>query len=216
MGEEEKLKLVSVLSDSGLPIVSLYLGVMKDKKVSDCLLLGEKTLTEVVRGVPMLLGPHTFCQGNIPQTERMLGLLGRKVNSSKSKTLLDLCCGGGLYSLHLANRFRGSVGVDMVDTSFATISAEMNGLKNCTFLRGKVEVVVPQLVEDMKMMGAGVSAILNPGRAGVHYRVIQELRRLHLLDTLVYMSCQPEDSQVFYNMLDLVAPDKKGTPVNMQ
>ena len=163
----------------------------------------------------MLLGPDTFCQGNIAQTERMLGLLGRKVNSSKSKTLLDLCCGGGLYSLHMANSFRGCVGVDMVDTSFATRSAEMNELSNCNFMRGRVEVVLPQLVEDMKMMGGGVSAILNPGRSGVHYRVIQELRRLHLLDTLVYVSCQPEDRKVFYNMLDLMAPDKKGTPAKM-
>jgi hypothetical protein len=64
--------------------------------------------------------------------------------------------------------------------------------------------------------GGGVSAVLNPGRAGVHYRVIQDLRRLPLLDTLVYVSCQPEDSQVYYNMMDLMAQDKKETPAKLE
>lgn len=79
-----------------------------------------------------------------------------------------------------------------------------------------VQAVVPQMVADMKVMGGGVSAVLNPGRAGVHYRVIQELRRLPLLDTLVYVSCQPEDSQVYYNMMDLMAQDKKETPAKLE
>ena len=214
--EEEKKNLVDMFSSSGLPVVSLYLAVEKEKRVRNCLLLGEKTITEEIQGVPMLLGPDTFCQGNIACTEVLLGLVAKKVDHGKGKTLLDLCCGGGLFSLHLARMFRGCVGVDMVDTSHAKKSAELNQLDTCTFLRGRVQAVVPQMVADMKVMGGGVSAVLNPGRAGVHYRVIQELRRLPLLDTLVYVSCQPEDSQVYYNMMDLMAQDKKETPAKLE
>ena len=220
LGEEElekqKKKLADLFCDSALPVVSLYLAVEKDGMVSNCLLLGEKTITEVLQGVPLVLGPDTFCQVNPACVETLLEVVARNVNHSLGKTLLDLCCGAGLYSLHLARLFRGCVGVDMIDTSHATKSAQMNQLDNCTFLKGRVQAVVPQLVGDMKVAGGGISAILNPGRAGVHYRVIQELRKLPLLDTLVYVSCQPEDSQVYYNMLDLMTPDKKGTPAKMQ
>merc|ERR1719318_399075 len=201
---------------SELPIVSLYLAVKKKKNiVRNRLVMGKKALTEVIRGVPMLLGPDTFCQGNIPGTEVLLDLVRSKVGSSKSKTLLDICCGAGLYSLHLSDRFRGCTGVDITDMSIATKNAEINALENCNFVRGRVEAKIPKMVEDIKMPGAGVSAILNPGRAGVHNSVITELRQIPLLDTLVYVSCEPEDRQVCHNMIGLLCQDRTGTPHNL-
>jgi len=126
----------------------------------------------------------------------MIDIVRRKVNSSKNKTLIDLCCGAGLYSLHLAGEFRGCIGVDISDMSIANKNAEINGLENCSFIRESVKSRISHIVEDIKIVGVGVSAVLNPGRAGVHDSVIQELRRIPLLDTVVYISCQPEDIQV--------------------
>lgn len=211
--EREKQMLADLFNNSGLPIASLYLAVEKNDLAKNCLLLGSKTITEVFEGVPMLLGPDTFTQVNPGCVRPLLDLVTRKVDHNRSKTLLDLCCGGGLYSLHLAKLFRGCVGVDMIDTSLAKKSAEINQLENCNFLNGRLQVLMPQLARDIKVMGGSISAILNPGRAGVTHRVIQELRCLSLLDTLVYISCEPEETQVFYNMVDLMAEDKKGTPV---
>ena len=40
--------------------------------------------------------------------------------------------------------------------------------------------------------------------------VVEHLRSLPLLSSIVYVSCEPEDRQVVNNMLSLVKPDKKG------
>jgi len=214
--EEAMKEIKDAFVSSDLPIVSLYIAVIKKKNdVKNFLLFGKKTLTEVIGGVSMHLGPDTFCQGNIAGTEAMIDIVRRKVNSSKNKTLIDLCCGAGLYSLHLAGEFRGCIGVDISDMSIANKNAEINGLENCSFIRGSVKSRISQIVEDIKIVGVGVSAVLNPGRAGVHDSVIQELRRIPLLDTVVYISCQPEDIQVYYNMVGLMREEGKGTPNNL-
>jgi len=203
--EEVMGEIKEAFTDSGLPIVSLYLALQKKKNdVKNSLILGKKTLIEMIGGVPMHLGPDTFCQGNIGGTEILLDLVARKINSSKNKTMLDLCCGAGLYSLHLADKFRGCIGVDISNMNIANVNAEINGLDNCSFIRGSVRSKLPNIVDDLKNLGAGVSAVLNPGRAGVHSTVIKELRGLPLLDTVVYISCQPEDQQVYYNMTGLM------------
>jgi len=221
LSDDELEDIMSVVKDAfiicELPIVSLYLAVTKKKNiVKNCLVFGKQTLTEVIGGKSMQLGPDTFCQGNIAGTEVMLDIVRKKVNGSKNKTLFDLCCGAGLYSLHLAGVFRGCIGVDISDMSIANNNAEINGLENCSFIRGRVQSKIYQMVEDIKTVGVGVSAVLNPGRAGVQSSVIQELRKIPLLDTVVYISCQPEDIQVYYNMVGLMREEGKGTPHNLR
>lgn len=208
--DDEIGKLVSVFEQSTIPLKSMFLAIKNGKNTKYQKLFGEKFIIEEILGIPILLGPDTFCQVNISGAETLLKIVKKKINSHKSKTLLDLCCGGGLFSLHLAPFFRGCIGVDKADTSVAHKSAKMNDLQNCTFINGFVQDVISDLSYDISKTGGGLSAILNPGRSGVKPQVIQEIRKLHMLDTLVYVSCQPEDAQVFTNMVDLMLPDIKG------
>ena len=68
---------------------------------------------------------------------------------------------------------------------------------------------MPALVGKVRSTGSEVVAVVNPGRGGVNREVVEHLRSLPLLSSLVYISCEPEDRQVVGNMLSLVKVHKK-------
>ena len=70
--------------------------------------------------------------------------------------------------------------------------------------------VISALVKDVRSTGAEVVAVVNPGRGGVDREVVEQLRSLPLLSSLVYVSCEPEDRQVVNNLIGLVKQEKKG------
>ena len=65
---------------------------------------------------------------------------------------------------------------------------------------GGVETQLPRIVADLWGQGAGLSAVLNQGRAGVTQSSIVHLRRFQQLNSLVYISCQPEDPRGLKNL----------------
>ena len=89
-------------------------------------------------------------------------------------------------------------------------NARANGLENCQFVTGKVGAIIPALVGKVRASGAEVVAVVNPGRGGVDREVVEHLRALPLLSSLVYVSCEPEDRQVMSNLLNLVKVDRTG------
>ena len=212
--EDEKMTLLEVFSKSGLPIKSFYLSeqswVWKTKQ--NTLLAGDEFLKEKIGDVLMFLGPDTFCQGNTPVAERLVKVVRRELDTDQRKTLLDLCCGAGMYSLALSEGFRGAVGIDQEDTRVASLNAELNGLNNTSYLTGSIESHITGITRDLRSVGATASAILNPGRSGVTQNLIINLRRFQMLDSLIYISCQPEDDRGFKNLQLLMSPDHSNTP----
>ena len=212
--EDEKMALLEVFSKSGLPINSFYLSeqsvVWKTKQ--NTLLAGDEFLKEKIGDVFMFLGPDTFCQGNTPVAERMVEVVRSELDTEQRKTLLDLCCGAGMYSLALSEGFRGAVGIDQEDTRVASLNADLNGLTNTRYLTGSIESHITGITHDLRSVGATASAILNPGRSGVTQNLIINLRRFQMLDSLIYISCQPEDDRGFKNLQLLMSPDHSKTP----
>jgi len=68
--------------------------------------------------------------------------------------------------------------------------AELNGLKNVEYHCGKAEEILPNLLK--RFINDKVVAIVDPPRAGLHIKVIQSLRHLNNLVSLIYVSCNPE------------------------
>ena len=194
-----------------LDLHSLYMELsdIKGNKTLE-LLQGQPYIEEDLMGKKILLGPNSFFQGHHAMASTLVKVLRSKLKSNNVATLLDLCCGVGNFSLHLAENYRDCIGVDVTDTALAFKNAQTNGLENCQFITGKVGAVIPALVGQVRATGVEVVAVINPGRGGVDREVVEHLRSLPLLSSIVYVSCEPEDRQVVSNMLSLVKPDKKG------
>lgn len=221
--QEEKDRLVEYFTSGDgrvCGLKSLYIVVTKDlfntaSKDRPALLFGLSHITETMDGITFRLGPETFYQINVKCAELLLGVVKQEANLNESRTLLDLCCGAGFFSIHLAKLVRGCLGVDMFGIEDARENAELNGATNCSFLKGKVQEVVPGLLQQLGPVGGSVSVVLNPGREGVDFRVIRELRRSLMIDTVVYVSCQPE-GKAFINFRELLKDDVKGTPAKLR
>jgi tRNA (uracil-5-)-methyltransferase len=66
----------------------------------------------------------------------------------------------------------------------------LKDISNAEFLCGKAEDVLPNLLK--RYENEKIIAIVDPPRAGLHSKVIQALRRLKNLDTIIYVSCNAE------------------------
>ena len=199
---------------SNLPIASIYIReVDKDGKKKNKLIYGSKLLTDRIGDIQMSLGPETFFQGNSLVAEKLVDEVKNRISIGYDKTLLDICCGSGMFGLHLSKYFRGVVGVDMEDTRYAIRNAKINNVTNCRYETEKIQTLMPKLLTDLRDQGASVSAVLNPGRFGIPNNVIVAIKRFPLLNSLVYVSCQPEDKRVVENMRILLGPDRKDCPV---
>lgn len=105
-------------------------------------------------------------------------------------TLVDVCCGVGLFAIAGAGRFQRVVGVEVNSSAvgFAVQNAESNGVSNATFL-------ALDMADGIRKVASGVAresavAIVDPPRAG-----LTEAARCALVAwkprRIVYVSCDP-------------------------
>jgi len=103
-------------------------------------------------------------------------------------TVLDVCCGTGTIGLCLAGKCKEVLGVDIVEDAIADAkaNAERNGVTNTTYEAGPAEYVLKDQLR--RARGSKAVAVVDPPRAGLHFKAIQALRASSV-DTLVYVSC---------------------------
>ncbi|XP_008277042.1 tRNA (uracil-5-)-methyltransferase homolog B [Stegastes partitus] len=130
-------------------------------------------------------------------------------------TLLDVCCGTGAIGITISPRVDRVIGIELIEQAVedATHNAALNNVLNCEFIAGKAEVVLPGLMSQLSSTGGGLTAVVNPARAGLHYRVVRALRNQPAIRRLVYVSCKP-DGEAMRNFKELCCapnPQKKLT-----
>lgn len=141
-----------------------------------------------------------LCIPNIKQEEQQ---------SQSGDTLLDVCCGAGAIGITLSPRVDRVIGIELIQQAVqdAVHNATINNVQNCEFFPGKAEVVLPRLMSELSSAGGGLTAVVNPARAGLHPRVIKALRNQPAIRRLVYASCKP-DGEAMRNFRELCcAPD---------
>ncbi|XP_030011938.1 tRNA (uracil-5-)-methyltransferase homolog B isoform X2 [Sphaeramia orbicularis] len=125
-------------------------------------------------------------------------------------TLLDVCCGTGAIGITTSPRVDRIIGIELVEQAVedARHNAALNNILNCEFIPGKAEVVLPHLMNQFSSTDQ-LTAVVNPARSGLHYRVIRAIRNQHAIRRLVYVSCKPE-GEAMRNFRELCcAPDPK-------
>ncbi|XP_061766011.1 tRNA (uracil-5-)-methyltransferase homolog B [Nerophis ophidion] len=179
------------------------------------LLYGPTHIHEEVLGFRFRISPDAFFQVNqaaahvLYSTVRHLCVPG---SEDRGGTLLDVCCGTGAMGITASPKVERLVGVELIEQAVedARHNAAINNLDKCEFIPGKAEVVLPGLVPRLSSVEGGrLTAVVNPSRAGLHYRVIRALRNHSAIRRLVYVSCKP-DGEAMRNFRELCCtPDPK-------
>ncbi|NWI52669.1 TRM2 methyltransferase, partial [Calyptomena viridis] len=175
------------------------------------LLHGEPHIFEELLGLKFRISPDAFFQVNTAGAEVLYQAVGELCQATGDTVLLDICCGTGgqwpcTIGLSLARQVSRVVGVEVVEKAVedAKWNAAFNGISNCEFHSGKAEAVLPQLLSSWEDAQPLV-AVVNPSRAGLHYRVVRAIRNCASIRRLLYISCKPE-GEAMRNFLELCCP----------
>ena len=137
------------------------------------------------------LAPTAFFQTNTRQAERLYAVARDFAEFRPDDRVYDLYCGAGTISLFVAPHVREVVGVELVEEAVenARANAEKNGVGNCTFVAGDMlRLFTPEFVEEH---GRPDVLIVDPPRAGLHPKVVEQIARLRP-ERFVYVSCNPQ------------------------
>jgi 23S rRNA (uracil1939-C5)-methyltransferase len=152
-------------------------------------LAGQDTLVERIGFLKIGYSVGVFSQAN-PFTARRLYEEVMEVAALRGhETALDLYCGVGPISLHVAGSARQVWGIDDSEASIATAkqNARRNGIGNCRFIAGDV---AQKLNETRQNMGAIDLITVNPPRKGVQPAALDALLAVGA-SKIIYVSCEP-------------------------
>ncbi|XP_031434891.1 tRNA (uracil(54)-C(5))-methyltransferase homolog-B [Clupea harengus] len=167
------------------------------------LLHGQPHIHEELLGYKFRISADAFFQVNRAAAESLYQTVGELSHTTGSDILLDVCSGTGAIGISMSSRVKKVIGIEIIEQAVedAKYNAMLNKVSNCEFIVGKAEVVLPKLITSLGSVG-GLTAVVNPSRAGLHYRVIKALRNHPCIHRLVYISCKP-DGEAMRNFRDL-------------
>lgn len=150
---------------------------------------GDETVTRVVNGREFLVPRTGFFQANLYLTGRMVDEVARLMNEKTRGTVIDACCGSGLFSILLAPLAGRMIGVEINEKSVnhARMNAERNNVGNVDFICGDIESVLKQ--PNFKKEAVDLM-ILDPPRAGLSPETLAAVCSMKIQD-IIYISCNP-------------------------
>ncbi|PSN45074.1 hypothetical protein C0J52_04012 [Blattella germanica] len=219
--EEELTRLKNDLKDyfvkgagKACNISSLYFQQFTEKLVGVPLpqmehLYGKTHLEEDMLDLTFQLSPSSYFQVNTKGAEVLYSAIIDLVEPTEDTTVLDLCCGTGGIGLCIAKSCKQVFGIEYLEQNVedAKVNATRNEITNCEFIAGRVEDVLPTLME--KITGKTVVPILDPPRTGLNQKVLSHLRKMDNVQKLVYV-CSNHKAPI-RNFLDLCCPAGKST-----
>ncbi len=152
-------------------------------------LKGSGRISEVCGGFEFEISAPSFFQTNTGQAAVLYEQIAALAGDLTGATVLDLYCGTGGISLHLAKRADKVIGVEQVEEAVADagVNVQKNGTGNCTFMAGPVEKVIATLMAENERFDL---VIADPPRAGIPKSVLRALIGMRP-PSLVYVSCNP-------------------------
>ncbi len=131
------------------------------------------------------ISPNSFFQINHEQTLKLYDKAVELAGINES-ILVDAYCGVGTISIYASDKVKRSIGVDIASSSIedAKENAKLNGLINVTFLEGKAE----ELIEDIVVAEKNATVIVDPPRKGCDAKFLDAIIRNNIKD-MVYVSC---------------------------
>lgn len=159
--------------------------ILGDKNI---LLCGEDFIIEEIFGKRFKISSGSFFQVNYEGAV----MLADKVSflfENATGNLLDAYCGGGFFSIILADKFKSVIGIEefVPAVSSARQTASDNNISNAQFFAGKVEQILPEMINAGKTFDV---CLFDPPRKGLEREVIDSVVQAGI-PLIVYVSCNP-------------------------
>lgn len=167
-------------------------------------LWGNTHIWENLLGLKFRISPHSFFQANSSAAEKLYQIAIDLADVKDTTTVLDICCGTGTIGLSFAKHCKAVFGMEIIPEAIedANVNAKENGIVNATFQAGNADDLIYTMVKQANVQdNEDIVAIVDPPRAGLQTKSIQQLRNTRKIKRLVYISCSP--AQVVKNFVDL-------------
>lgn len=167
-------------------------------------LYGATHIFENLLGLKFRISPCSFFQANSSAAEKLYQLAIDLAEVKEDTTLLDICCGTGTIGLCFAKHCKHVYGMEIIPEAIedAKENAKENDIKNASFAAGNADDLIFSMVKQANLgVGDYIVAIVDPPRAGLQTKSIQQLRNNEKIKRLVYISCSP--AQALKNFVDL-------------
>ncbi len=153
---------------------------------------GPGYITERIGKRTYNISANSFFQTNTSQAENLYEAARNMAHLKPSDVVFDLYSGTGTIALHIADNVSQVVGIESVPSAVedAERNARANGVGNCQFVLGDLKDALTQSPAWLENQATPNVIIMDPPRAGMHGRVIEQLLKLSP-DRMVYVSCNP-------------------------
>ena len=143
----------------------------------------EFTILEV-RGFPFVVSAGAFFQVNTPLTEQLIEHLLTTLPLSSTSTLLDVYCGGGLFSAFLAPNVEKLIGIESSPIAAEDFMYNLADFPNVEFYDARAENILSQLFLNPDVI------LVDPPREGIAREALDGIVTMKP-NTLAYISCDP-------------------------
>lgn len=155
---------------------------------------GKEFIEEKFLDLKFRFNALSFFQANVFQAEKLFSEIVSQIK--KNDSILDLFSGIGTLTLPTAVKAEKVTGIELNEhaVKFARLNAELNEIKNVTFIQGKVRTQLKFFKEKPNII------TLDPPRAGCCKKTIQRILNLKP-EFIYYISCNPESQKRDLEML---------------
>jgi 23S rRNA (uracil1939-C5)-methyltransferase len=179
---------------------------------------GSGFITEKIGQRTYKVSANSFFQTNTMQAERLYDTAASLAKLKSDDIVFDLYSGTGTIALHMADRVREVVGIELVESAIedARKNARMNQAANCTFVLGDLKNKLTKDTAWLSNHAKPTVMVIDPPRSGMHEKVVLEIALLQP-ERIVYVSCNPATQARDLKLLCSKAPYKINAvqPVDM-
>ncbi len=168
--------LPEIISEAGISIAHVVDG--------DVLIVGgEDHLVFEIAGRAFRVSPDAFFQVNTAMAEKMVTHLLESL-ALPAKTILDVYCGGGLFSAFLAPHCETLIGIETSPAACQDFAFNLDEFDHVSLYEAPAEAVLPTLDVSADIV------IVDPPREGLHPAALDAIVRAAPRE-LAYISCDP-------------------------
>lgn len=175
---------------------------------------GKDYIVEQLGHLKFKISATSFFQTNSLQTYHLYDKVRELAQLTQKELVYDLYCGTGTIGLFVAHQARQVIGMEYVATAIedAKENARLNDIQNIEFFSGNIEDILTD--EFVSIHGKPDVIITDPPRAGMHKKVIQQIRKI-APKRIVYVSCSPPSQARDISFLSDMYEVKHIQPVDM-
>jgi 23S rRNA (uracil1939-C5)-methyltransferase len=148
------------------------------------ILAGEDFLWMEVKGREFKVSAQSFFQVNTAQAAGMVDHLLQLLPLEKTKTVLDVYCGVGLFSAFIAPKVQRCIGVELSESACEDYAVNLDEMDNVELFVGSAEQVLPALQVQPDIV------LVDPPRAGLERLALDAIAAMRP-ELIAYVSCDP-------------------------